>query len=220
MSGIIHTYRAGEALTQYRAVYIDGSDSEEVKTLAVGTGNAFIGITQQDAADAERVQVVCEGMTRARISGAVEAGDLLTPTTAGALTKRTDGSRAVAIYLGVTGDNGAQRDAATGTDEWVYVLNPGVVNGMPLIMSFDITNDPADRAANSTADLSLTVTGALTTDEVLNVFAPALESGLVLSNARVSAADTVTVRLANVTSGAINAAEQTFTVVLARHYSA
>lgn len=220
MSGIIHTYRAGEALTQFRALYIDGADSEEVKTLAVGTGSAFIGISQQDVANAERVQVICEGKTRARISGTVEAGDLLTPTTGGALTKRTDGSRPVAIYLGVTGDNGAQQDAANGTDEWVYVINPGVVNGMPLILSFDITVDPDDRAANTTADLALTVTGALTTDEVLNVFAPALESGLVLSNARVSAADTVTVRLGNVTTGAINAAEQTFTVVLCRHYSA
>jgi hypothetical protein len=214
------SYRAGEAITYGRALYIDGSDGEEVKILANGTGSAFIGISAEGVANAEPVQVIVEGKAIAVISGTVETGDLLTPTTGGALIKRTDGSRPVAIYLGRPGADFAAQDLTTGQEGEVYVINPGVVNGAPLVLSFDVTVDPAERAANTTADLSLTVPGALTTDEVVNVFAASLESGLVLSNARVSAADTVIVRLGNVTVGAINAAEQTFTVVLARHYSA
>jgi hypothetical protein len=217
---LIKTYRAGAAIAECVAVYWDGADGENVKTLAVGTGSAFAGIAAYAAADDEPIQVIVEGKATAVISGGVEVGDLLTVTTAGALIKRTDGSRPVAIYLGDPGANYAAIDLETGQLGSVYVINPGVVNGTPLILSFDVTVDPADRAANTTADLALTVTGALTTDEVVNVFAASLESGLVLSNARVSAADTVTVRLGNVTTGAINAGEQTFTVVLARHYSA
>lgn len=73
-------------------------------------------------------------------------------------------------------------------------------------------------AANTTADLTITVTGAGLDDTVLasgfgNV--GALTAGLTYS-AFVSSANTVTIRLANSTVGAIDLTSRTFTVQVMR----
>lgn len=64
-------------------------------------------------------------------------------------------------------------------------------------------------AAATTAELTLTVTGAATGDTVALGPPATLETGLVATGF-VSAADTVTVRLANVTAGAIDPASATW----------
>lgn len=64
-------------------------------------------------------------------------------------------------------------------------------------------------AAGTTAELTITVTGAAVGDDVSVVPNGAPESGLVWSG-YVSAADTVKVRLANITSGAIDPASRTW----------
>ncbi len=64
-------------------------------------------------------------------------------------------------------------------------------------------------AANTTAELTITVTGAASGDNVYVAPTGAPEAGLVWS-AYVSAANTVTVRMANVTTGAIDPAARTY----------
>lgn len=75
------------------------------------------------------------------------------------------------------------------------------------IIQTSATVDPASVAANTSGETTVTVTGAATGDTVV-VAAPDLEDNLGIS-AYVSAADTVTVRLTNVTAGAIDPASQT-----------
>lgn len=64
-------------------------------------------------------------------------------------------------------------------------------------------------AAGATAELTITVTGAAVGDAVALAPPATVEAGVVWS-ARVSAANTVTVRMANVTSGAIDPAAATW----------
>lgn len=68
--------------------------------------------------------------------------------------------------------------------------------------------DFASIAANDDDELTATVAG-VKLGQVASVSAPSLDSGLV-ATAYVSAANTVTVRVSNVTAGAIDAAAQDF----------
>lgn len=77
----------------------------------------------------------------------------------------------------------------------------------------EITNNPDEIAANTTADISLTMGSALPS-HFFDVQAPSLESGLVLGQAWCETAGTVKVRLANVTASPINPASQTFKVLI------
>jgi hypothetical protein len=79
------------------------------------------------------------------------------------------------------------------------------------LLSGTYTIDATSVAANSLATETFTITGAKTSQCVV-VQAPALEAGLVLVSARVSAADTVEIALFNVTGAAVNAASQVMNV--------
>lgn len=72
-----------------------------------------------------------------------------------------------------------------------------------------VTSDPANIAAATSLDHSLTISGVLPGDLVF-VTAPSLEANLTLGQAWVSAANTVKVRICNPTVGAINPASQAF----------
>ena len=65
--------------------------------------------------------------------------------------------------------------------------------------------NPASLAAVSTSETDVTIAGVAVGDFVV-AMPPALEAGLVYGGCRVSAADTVKVRLGNVTAGAVDAA--------------
>jgi hypothetical protein len=80
------------------------------------------------------------------------------------------------------------------------------------ILTGSQTEDVASISANAEQEFTVTVTGARTGNVAL-VSAPSLESGGV-ATAYVSAADTVTVRVSNVTEGALNPASQTFYVAV------
>ncbi len=69
-------------------------------------------------------------------------------------------------------------------------------------------------AAQSDAELTMTVNGVFNTgDEIVVVSAPVLEAGL-MATGYVSATDEVTIRVSNVTAGAIDPAEQDFNVAV------
>lgn len=70
-----------------------------------------------------------------------------------------------------------------------------------------VTIDPADLAANTCAETTVTITGAATGDKIVLVPpSGGLTLGLLQGQARISATDTVKLPLCNVTSGSINQA--------------
>ena len=80
------------------------------------------------------------------------------------------------------------------------------------ILTASSTTDVASIAANAEQEFNITVNGA-NTGSVVVVSAPSLESGGVATG-YVSAADTVTVRVSNVTEIALDPASQTFYVAV------
>ncbi len=84
------------------------------------------------------------------------------------------------------------------------------------IRVYVVTFNPASVATITTAEQDITVTGVTTQDVVLSVSKPTLTAGLGLANARVKAANTVAVTFVNPTAGAVDAAEEAYTIVVAR----
>lgn len=73
----------------------------------------------------------------------------------------------------------------------------------------DITLDVASVAANTSAEQTFTVNG-LTVDMMVFVNKPDLDAGLVVGNARVSAANTLALTFGNSTAGAVNPASEVY----------
>lgn len=74
--------------------------------------------------------------------------------------------------------------------------------------------NPASISANACAETAVTITGAAVGDMVLLSPPASLEAGLCASGARVSAANTVQIRLCNVTGDAVDGAERTWQYIL------
>jgi hypothetical protein len=74
-----------------------------------------------------------------------------------------------------------------------------------------VTLDPSSLLTDAVANNDVTVTGLATTDTVLVVPPITLEAGLVVQSAVVSAADTLRVRIQNVSAGTVNGASATWT---------
>lgn len=80
-----------------------------------------------------------------------------------------------------------------------------------------VTHDPASLATLTAVDTAVTVAGLLTTDVVVAVIPPAaLNAGLSIQSARVTAANTLTYRMYNSTAGALDAASGTWGFVIGR----
>lgn len=84
------------------------------------------------------------------------------------------------------------------------------------IFALTKTFDPASVATITTAEQDVTVTGVKVGDIVLAVNKPSLTAGLGICNARVKAADTISLQFVNPTAGAVDAASETYTFVIAR----
>jgi hypothetical protein len=108
--------------------------------------------------------------------------------------------------------------ADTGTIDALAVttLQKGGLAVASVLPSVAASGDPASIAAAGSGTVELTVTGALAADQVLVSVPAGLTAGLVIRNAYVSAADTVTVELGNFTAAAINAGVTSFLVTLIR----
>lgn len=93
------------------------------------------------------------------------------------------------------------------------------VNGslLGLVKLYRVTVDPASIAAVGQGVETVTCTGVTTSDVVIGVNPPAdLTAGLIVSGARVSAADTVKIFLENQSAGAIDYASGTWQIMVAR----
>lgn len=88
----------------------------------------------------------------------------------------------------------------------------GNVGGISIVTA---TVDLGSVAANTSEEETATVPGVKTGDFVVCMDS-SLEAGIMIGNARVSAADTVTLQVMNTTSGAVNAASKTMTFLVVR----
>lgn len=88
--------------------------------------------------------------------------------------------------------------------------------GQGKVITGTVSVNPASVAAATCAETSVTISGALVGDVIVMSPPASLEAGLCASGARVSAADTVQVRLCNVTAGAVDGAALTWSYVIIR----
>jgi hypothetical protein len=79
----------------------------------------------------------------------------------------------------------------------------------------DLVIDPASVATITTAEQTFTLAGLKVTDFVV-VSKPTLTAGLGIANARVSAVDTLAVTFVNPTAAGIDAASETYRVLILR----
>jgi hypothetical protein len=92
---------------------------------------------------------------------------------------------------------------------------PGSGTAITGIKVYSQSIDVASVAANTSAEQTFTVTGLATTDKVF-VIKPSLSAGLVIGNARVSAANTLAVTFGNLTASPIDPAAEAYTIVAIR----
>lgn len=84
------------------------------------------------------------------------------------------------------------------------------------LRTYTVVNDLASIAANTTVDVAITVTGIVAaTDRIVDFRVPAaLINGLVVQRAAITADNTVTLRISNVTAGALDAASGNFDFII------
>ena len=81
----------------------------------------------------------------------------------------------------------------------------------------NVTVDLADLTTAAATDVAITVPGVLSTDICIAAMGPvALDYGLHVQSARVTAANQITVRMQNTTGGNINEASGVFLFVIGR----
>jgi hypothetical protein len=84
--------------------------------------------------------------------------------------------------------------------------------------TLDVSLDLGSQAPSTTTDNTVTVPGLLAGDDIVGIVPPSgLNAGLAVSHARVTAADTVSLRMANATAGAIDPAALTYRFIVGRH---
>lgn len=84
------------------------------------------------------------------------------------------------------------------------------------VLTITKTFDPASVSAATSAEQDVTVTGVKVGDVVLAVNKPTATAGVGIVNARVKAADTVSLTFMNATAGAVDPASETYTFVIGR----
>ena len=95
----------------------------------------------------------------------------------------------------------------------------GIIQGNAYSINIiDVTIDVASVAANTSAEQTFTVSG-LSTKDIVFVNKSDLDAGLVVGNARVSAADTLALTFGNLTGSPIDPASETYKLVVLRPLS-
>lgn len=94
--------------------------------------------------------------------------------------------------------------------------NPSGETAIMAINRYTVTINPASVAAATSAEQTFTVTGVEAGDIVLAVNKPTATAGLGIVNARVTAADTVGITFMNATAGAVDAASESYEIIVGR----
>lgn len=84
------------------------------------------------------------------------------------------------------------------------------------IIKGTVSVNPAEIAAAASAETDVTISGAAAGDIVIVNIPASLEAGLVLSGARVKEANTVSIRLSNISAEAVNGAARDWSYVILR----
>ena len=96
-------------------------------------------------------------------------------------------------------------------------MSVGVIQGnVRGIYAVKVTFDPAAVATITTAEQDITINGVGANDVVISVNKPSLTAGVGIVNARVKAANTVSVQFVNPTAGSVNLASESYTIVIGR----
>jgi hypothetical protein len=82
--------------------------------------------------------------------------------------------------------------------------------------AFSVTFDPASVSSATSAEQDITVQGVKVGDIVLAVNKPSATAGVGIVNARVKAANTVSLTYMNATAGAVDPASEVYTFIIAR----
>lgn len=95
-------------------------------------------------------------------------------------------------------------------------MSEGILGGnIRFIGLVQVTFDPASIATITTAEQDMTVSGVQLGDFVF-VSKPTVTAGFGVVNARVSAANTITITAVNPTAGSVNPGSETWTVLVVR----
>lgn len=95
-------------------------------------------------------------------------------------------------------------------------MSEGILSGNVRVLAIvTATVDLGSVAANTSEEETATVSGVKSGDVVVCLDS-ALEAGIVIANARVSAADEVTLQVINTTGSGVDAASKTLTFLVAR----
>ena len=85
----------------------------------------------------------------------------------------------------------------------------------PKVQTFSVTINPASVSANTTSEQTFTVSGITTNDRMI-VNKPTHTAGLIIGNARCSAADTLAITFGNLTGLAIDPPSESYRIVSIR----
>lgn len=108
--GLVETFYAGAAITQYRIIKHGSGDKTAVQ--AAAATDKIIGVTGQPkgvtVASGEPFDVIRSGVADVEYGGNVARGDMLTSDSSGRAIVATNGSRVIGIaqISGVSGDLG------------------------------------------------------------------------------------------------------------------
>lgn len=181
---------------------------------ATSASSTIIGISERACASGEICEVTIQGLARLSFAGTVAAGGFVKSDSNGEGVAATAGALAHARYIGQTSTTDATIPSAVDNDIKEVVLLPeGLLYFAGVQLRQSVTVDFGSITNATTGTATATVTGAASGDEVV-VNAPSLEADLVLGNAHVSAANTVTIRIGNISAAPINPASQAFIITV------
>lgn len=222
---VIEQFNAGADLSssQYLAVYRDGADTENVKAATSAVVLTFAGILQNAPADDEAADVLTFGHGKALAGEALEPGDFLTIGSDSRMDKWAPGSGEVPIgqYLPKPGAGTNGRDAANGDEIRVFLFgSASALDRKPYLttsgtLDFGTVASVGSGPTTNFSDLTVAVTNAVVGDGVqANPSATTLLNGSAVSEAWVSAAGVVTIRLKNVGQAAYDGDGKIFNITL------
>ena len=105
------------------------------------------------------------------------------------------------------------RDGALTDEVWRWISR--VWSNYPKVNTFSVTIDPTAVGANNTSEQTFTVTGITTNDRMI-VNKPTHTAGLIIANARCSAANTLAITFGNVTGVSIDPPSEVYRIVSIR----
>lgn len=192
---------------RYLFVYQDGADNEKWKVLTDPFYVGSVGILDNAPADDGRALVTLSGYQLAKLGVALEPGDFITNNASGQVVKYTGQGVVRGVfcpeYDGATA--ATLSDGASGNEERILLLPPA---GPAVIKTTTTRNFTTISHGSFQAAGAITVTGVAVSDTV-EVGCDSLTAGM-FPWAKVSAANTITLYLFNMSGTTVDHASDVF----------